>query len=133
MIVMVDDDIDDLELFQEMLDKSSYAGESVQVNNGQELLDFLRASPDVNPELIMLDLNMPVKNGFQALEEIKSDTALQSIPVVILSATSNEKDRAKCLELGCTLFLKKPHSISGYDELVKAVLNLLDNNQQPKK
>lgn len=126
VIALVDDDKDDLELLQEMLTKSSYQGQSRQFYNGQELLDFLRSADD-QPGVITLDINMPVKNGFETLAEIKSDPTLKEIPVIMLSASSSRMDESKCRELGCDLYIRKPSSIQAYDEIIRAMLGFVDS------
>lgn len=126
MIALVDDDIDDLELLQDAISGSDYSGECMQFHTGQELMDFLRSQPS-RPEVITLDLNMPVKNGFQALAEIKSDPDLRSIPVIIVSASSNKMDEVQCLELGCEKFFRKPATMRGYDQLISVVLGYVQH------
>jgi CheY-like chemotaxis protein len=126
MILLVDDDADDLDLFQEVLDKSGYPGKSVQLNNGQELMTQLDRITKPQVQLIVLDLNMPVKNGFEVLQEIKADNALRSIPVIILSASSSKKDEERCIALGCNMFFRKPNSIQGYNELIARILEFLN-------
>jgi CheY-like chemotaxis protein len=125
MILLVDDDVDDLELFQEVLDDSEYRGESKQANNGQELMDFLSANPPGEVEMIVLDLNMPVKNGFEVLTQVKSDSSLAQIPIVVLSASSNKADETRCLELGCLMFARKPNTMQAYKKLIDRILGFL--------
>src|SRR5262245_56277233 len=97
VIVLADDDPDDCMLAQEALDESRLANELHIVSDGEELLKYLRhengfAEPGTSPRpcLILLDLNMPRKDGREALREIKADPSLRSIPVVVLTTSSAE-------------------------------------------
>ena len=130
MVYLVDDDTDDLEIFQEALYRNDYNGKVILAPNGKVLMDhLLKADPAARPDLIVLDLNMPLKDGFQALTEIKDDPELKSIPVVILTSSSNKKDELRCFELGCSLFWQKPSSLEEYNTLVTLVKNFLRNSK----
>lgn len=119
MVYLVDDDIDDLEIMQEALIHNNYYGPVKIVQNGKMLMDDL--SENRRPEVIVLDLNMPLKNGFDVLRELKSKAALEGIPVIVLTSSSNATDRARCLDLGCSFFFNKPDSLTGYDPIATAV------------
>lgn len=128
MVFLVDDDMDDLEIVQDVLEKNNYEGEIVLAANGQVLMNLLTQSPQKKPELILLDLNMPLKNGFQVLEEIRSHPELKSIPVFILTASSNKNDELRCFQLGCNLFWKKPNTIDEYNTLIRLMINFLKSS-----
>ncbi len=122
MVYLVDDDTDDLELLQEALVRNNYKGPVRTAINGLELMRELGASPTTQPpDVIVLDLNMPLKNGFQVLEEIKGHPSLHSVPVIVLTASTNKKDEIKCLELGCKYFFQKPHTMPDYNPIVAMV------------
>jgi two-component system, response regulator len=125
MVYLVDDDSEDLEIVQEALAKYNYAGPVNIATNGQmlmkELTDPKRAS---RPSVIVLDLNMPLKDGFEALREIKSHPSLKNIPVIILTASSNKADEIKCFELGCNFFFTKPSRLNDYGLFVTMVKRL---------
>jgi CheY-like chemotaxis protein len=122
MVYLVDDDLDDLEIVQEALLQYSYKGPVNTAINGKELLDDLSSSEQpATPDVIVLDLNMPLKDGFEALEEIRATPALKHIPVIILTASSKKGDEIRCLELGCNYFFTKPNKITDYIGLVKMV------------
>ncbi len=120
MVFLVDDDIDDLEFVQEALVSNSYKGPVDTASNGQELLDEL-AIRDAKPDVIILDLNMPLLDGFQALYQLKNNPSLRRIPVIILTASDNKEDEIRCLSLGCNSYFKKPNRIEHYNELVKTI------------
>jgi CheY-like chemotaxis protein len=119
MIFLVDDDTDDLEILQTALEENSYKGPVQTLRNGQVLIDRLRESD--SPRVIILDLNMPLMDGFQALAEMKSITTAKNIPVIILTASSRREDKLRCMELGCSHFFVKPDSMQGYEGLVRLV------------
>lgn len=119
MVYLVDDDIDDLEIFQEALIHNNYYGPVKTVQNGKMLMDELSESR--RPEVIVLDLNMPLKNGFEVLRELKSSPELEGIPVIVLTSSTNANDRARCLDLGCSFFFNKPDSLTGYDPIATEV------------
>jgi CheY-like chemotaxis protein len=121
MVYLVDDDTDDLEIVQEALLQNSYKGPVATASNGKVLMEALQ-KPDANkPDVIILDLNMPLKDGFEALEEIKLTPALKNIPVIILTASSNKMDEIRCFELGCSFFYTKPSTMPEYNALVMVV------------
>jgi CheY-like chemotaxis protein len=124
MVYLVDDDVDDLEFVQEALISNSYKGPVDTASNGQELLDRL-TKPAARPDVIILDLNMPLLDGFQALHRIRSTPGLSQIPVIILTASTNKEDEMRCFALGCTSYFRKPNRIDQYGELVGAIKNIL--------
>lgn len=124
MVYLVDDDSDDLEFVQEALISNSYKGPVDTATNGKELLErltFEKARPDV----IVLDLNMPLVDGFQALYRLKNNPLFEKIPVIILTASSNKDDEKRCHALGCTSFFTKPSKIEEYNLLVSTIKMLM--------
>jgi CheY-like chemotaxis protein len=127
-ILMADDDAEDRMLAREALEESRLANDFRYVENGEELLDYLRrrgkfADPAVSPRpgLILLDLNMPRKDGFEALAEIKADPNLRQIPVVILTTSRAEEDVYRGYDLGVNSFIAKPVSFEGLVEAMKSL------------
>jgi CheY-like chemotaxis protein len=125
---MADDDAEDRMLAREALEESRLANDFRYVENGEELLDYLRrrgqyADPAVSPRpgLILLDLNMPRKDGFEALAEIKEDPNLRQIPVVILTTSRAEEDVYRGYDLGVNSFITKPVSFEGLVEAMKTL------------
>jgi CheY-like chemotaxis protein len=125
-ILMADDDEEDRIFVRE-----AFAGKPVDVRfvvNGTELLDYLLCREqygDVTrhprPDLILLDLNMPVMGGKEALAEIRAESCLKSIPIVILTTSQEECECHKCYELGANTYIVKPLS---FDELVEIMHSL---------
>jgi CheY-like chemotaxis protein len=124
-ILMADDDADDRFLFEQAFLKLGNGGELCFVEDGEELMHYLRrrgkyADPTVSPRprLILLDLNMPKKDGRQALVEIKADPDLQSIPVAIWTTSDEVDDRIHCLKAGADDYVTKP---AGYADLANNI------------
>jgi CheY-like chemotaxis protein len=127
-ILMADDDADDRFLTQEALAESFLIHDLRFVEDGEELLAYLRhqgsySSPALapRPELILLDLNMPRKDGREALAEIKTDPKLKQIPIVIFTTSRDQKDIHHSYNLGANSFITKPAS---FDDLVHVLRSL---------
>jgi len=128
LILMADDDADDRLLAKDALAECRLANELHFVENGEELLDYLHrkgkftslaSSP--RPGLILLDLNMPKKDGREALKEIKSDPDLRKIPVVVLTTSKADTDIGSIYELGANSFISKPVSFDSLVEVMKVL------------
>src|SRR6476660_3854813 len=127
-IVLADDDADDRMLARDALAEARLANDLFFVQDGEELLDFLRhrgrfADPAAAPRpgLILLDLNMPRKDGREALAEIKADPDLRRIPVVCLTTSKAEEDSYRTYDLGVNSFITKPVTFEGLVSVMKAL------------
>lgn len=127
-ILMADDDDDDCVLVREALAESRLANQLRVVKDGEELMDYLyhrgkylekMTSP--LPGLILLDLNMPKKDGREALREIKADPNLRKIPVIILTTSKAEEDVYRTYDLGANSFIIKPVTFSALVEVMKSI------------
>lgn len=126
-ILLADDDEEDRMLTREALQDVRLANEMRFAVDGQDLLDYLRregryADPAVDaprPGIILLDLNMPRKNGREALAEIRADENLRSIPVVVLTTSKAEEDIFKTYDLGVNSYITKPVTFGGLVEVMK--------------
>jgi CheY-like chemotaxis protein len=123
-ILLAEDDKDDQELFIDALDAADVPSEVTAVENGQELVDTLRDKSQPDPDIIFIDINMPVKGGKQALEEIKGDKELRDIPAVMLSTWDHPSDIEDAFEKGADLYVQKPNSFAGFVLLLKKVFFL---------
>ena len=124
-ILLVDDDATDRELF---MDAIGLAGKSYLVSeagNGEEALSFLHRT-DQLPQLIILDLNMPVKDGRETLKELKSHEVFRSIPVCIMSTSSAHFDVQNAYDSGANLFLVKPMDFKELIEMLSSLLTLFN-------
>ncbi len=124
-ILIAEDDADDRFLLQSAFEENNFDDTLHFVENGVELLEYLNKlltnEQTVLPHFILLDLNMPKKDGREVLKEIKQNQALTGIPVIILSTTNNEHEMKRCYELGASSYITKPHS---FDNLVTAIAAL---------
>lgn len=127
-ILLADDDPDDRRLVRDALEESKSPQQLVCVENGEELLNYLRRqgaysslSEQPHPFLILLDLNMPRKDGREALREIKADPQLRRIPVVVLTTSQAAEDIACTYDLGASSFIIKPHNFETLVDLVRMI------------
>lgn len=113
-ILLVEDNPKDLELALHALEKSNLANEVVVVRDGKEAVDYLFRNgayaerPQGNPAVVLLDLKLPKLDGIQVLEKIKAEPALQTMPVVMLTTSREEKDLVKSYQLGVNAYVVKP-------------------------
>jgi len=122
-MLLADDDADDRALLIEAFDKADFHTEVQCFENGQQLIDFLKHTSEL-PDLIILDYNMPLVNGLQALREIAADARLQHIPVVLWSTSNNEATVKECIKHGAREYFKKPSNLDGYVKIATAMMRL---------
>ena len=123
-ILMADDDEDDQEMTRIALDESRLLNPIEFAHDGQELLDRLRACQQqdaMRPGLILLDLNMPRKDGRQALKELKEDPQLRRLPVIVLTTSKAEADILRSYDLGASGFITKPVTFDGLVRVITAI------------
>lgn len=120
-ILIADDDPDDRMFLEEALQKNGYQHVIEFVEDGEELMLRLKHPEASLPNLLMLDLNMPRKNGFQALQEIKADPRLRRLPVVVMTTSSADEDVARSYDLGVNSFITKPFNFSRLIEMIGAL------------
>ena len=125
---MVDDDEDDRLLLTEAFEESRLLNQLYIVEDGEQLLDFLYhrgayADPAISPRpgLILLDLNMPKKDGREALKEIKADPDLNLIPIVVLTTSKAEEDIYTSYKLGVSSFIVKPVTFNKLIEMIQTI------------
>jgi CheY-like chemotaxis protein len=123
-ILLAEDDTEDQELFLDALQEAQISSEVTAVENGQELLDTLRDESQGDPDIIFIDVNMPVKDGKKALEEIKKDDELRDIPAVMLSTWDHPSDIEDAFGKGADLYVQKPSSFAGFVLVLKKVFLL---------
>ena len=127
-ILLADDDPDDRLLVQEAFEENHLLNVVHTVEDGEELLEYLHkkgkfAETAVRPNMILLDLNMPRKSGLEALQEIKADPELRSIPVIVLTTSKAEEDIIRSYDLGVNSFVVKPVTFESLVDLVKTLGN----------
>lgn len=128
VILLADDDADDRMLTRDALTESRLANDLRCVEDGEELMAYLNrrgdyADPSTSPRpgLILLDLNMPRKDGRESLREIKADPSLRQIPVVVLTTSKAEEDIYRSYDLGVNSFISKPVTFDGLVGVMKAL------------
>jgi CheY-like chemotaxis protein len=127
-ILLTDDDEEDLQMTQEALRESRLGNDLRITRDGEELMDYLHRrgrysdpSDAPMPGLILLDLNMPRKDGREALAEIKDDPDLRRIPVIMLTTSKAEEDIFRSYDLGVNSFISKPVTFAGLVEAMRVV------------
>jgi len=127
-ILIADDDADDRQMTKEALEENYLLNDLRFVSDGEELMNYLRrkgkyqnAEDSPRPGLILLDLNMPKKDGRDALKEIKTDPDLKSIPVIILTTSKSEEDILKTYSLGVNCFISKPVTFKDMIDVTKSI------------
>lgn len=125
IIFLVEDNKADVRLIQEALKNSSVPLQVVAVRNGMDAMAYLRQEGEfadaLRPDLILLDLNLPRKDGREVLAEIKADPNLKRIPVVILTTSKNEEDISQSYELHVNCYITKSRNLSELFKIVKGI------------
>jgi len=139
-ILLVEDNSADAELTLHALRKSKLANEIRRVRDGEEALDFLFCRGTFSdrsmanaPRLVLLDLKLPKVNGFQVLREVKSDPRTKAIPIIILTASKEERDLIDGYHLGVNSYIQKPVDFSEFQDVVRqlGMYWLLVNSSPP--
>jgi CheY-like chemotaxis protein len=127
-ILMAEDDPDDRLLCYEAFREARLANQLFFVEDGEELIEFLHqkgkySNPEKAPRpgLILLDLNMPKKDGREALQDIKADRTLRRIPVIVLTTSKSEEDIARSYDLGVSGYITKPSQFNELVEVMKTI------------
>jgi len=146
-ILMVDDDPDDRLLFKEACEEVRLRNPLHFLENGEQLVDYLkRRGPyekhkdEPYPGIILLDLNMPLKDGREALEEVKADPELRHIPVIVLTTSKSEDDILSSYGLGASSYIVKPISLDRLMRVVNSIgeywvqiVEVPDKDRQPEE
>lgn len=127
-VLVADDDDDDRQFIRKAWDKSRTGAELRFVEDGEELTQYLNHSGRYcsvdsapRPALVLLDLNMPRKDGREALREIKVNPALRQIPVVVLTTSQAEEDVRRCYQLGANSYITKPKTSGGLVDVLRVL------------
>jgi CheY-like chemotaxis protein len=127
MILLVEDDPGHATLIEKNLRRAGIANEIVTLGDGQRAVDFLFKQNSYQhdshpvPLLVLLDLNMPVLDGYQVISRLKADERTRTIPIVVLTTTDTPQEVARCYELGCNVYITKPVE---YEQFSEAIRNL---------
>ncbi len=124
-ILLAEDNPGDVFIIKEALNQNSWRYQLDQVSDGEEIMKFLyqqeKYKNSVRPHLIILDLNLPKKHGFDVLKEIKEDEKLKTIPIVILTSSKSEKDIIKSYSLHASCYLTKPVDLTEFMAAIKSL------------
>jgi chemotaxis family two-component system response regulator Rcp1 len=124
-ILLVEDSPADIALTREALEDSKLRNHLYVVTDGEEAIAFLKKTGKYSsmpkPDLILLDLNLPKKNGLEVLREIKGDDSLRLIPVVIMTVSKDEKDIVESYRLNANCYIRKPVRFGEFIEIVKSI------------
>lgn len=128
VILMADDDEDDVMLTEKALKHGHLLNRLVSVKDGEELMRYLRREGKYEnverypkPGIILLDLNMPKKDGREALKEIKSDESLREIPIIVFTTSKAEEDVFRSYQLGVNSFITKPVTFDKLTEVMRSL------------
>jgi CheY-like chemotaxis protein len=131
-ILIAEDEDDEAFLLQRALKKAAITNPIRRVKNGEQVIEYLAGTGAFAdriqyplPLVVLLDLNMPKKSGFEVLEWIRAQPALRTLAVDVLSGSSREEDIERALHLGANLYLKKPITIFELDQLLQGYRHLL--------
>ena len=124
-ILLAEDNEADVDLIRENLESSKLPNELHVVVDGEQALAYLRRQGQYldapRPDLMLLDLNLPKKDGRQVLAEMKADASLRRIPVVILTSSQAEADIVKCYDLQASAYVSKPVDLAGFAKIIKGI------------
>jgi CheY-like chemotaxis protein len=124
-ILLVDDDPGHLRLIEKNLRRASLTNPIVKVEDGQAALDYVNSLDGEQDLLMLLDLNMPVLNGYQVLERLRADNRTKRIPVIILTTTNDPREVDRCYDLGCNVYVTKPVDYAHFCEAIQKLGLLL--------
>lgn len=119
---LIDDDLDDQEIFLSVLQDFGPAIHCFTASNGEEAIRRL-VSREVKPDLIFVDMNMPLMNGTEFLKECNRLDGVNAIPVIILTTSSDQKSIDETLRLGARGYITKPDRFSGWGNVIRAKIN----------
>jgi two-component system response regulator len=127
-ILIAEDDADDRFLLQAAFEENGFKDTLHFVENGVEMIDYLsqlekNEAGKKMPRFMLIDLNMPKKDGREVLKEIKANPFLSKIPVIVFSTTNNEVEMNRCYELGANSYITKPNSFENLIKTVAAIRN----------
>lgn len=124
-ILIVEDNLGDVALMREGLETGTPPPALHVVQNGVEALQFLRREENyaqaTKPDVILLDLNLPKKDGMAVLAEIKADASLRTIPVIVFTSSRSARDIVECYDLHANSYITKPSDLDGFFGVMKAV------------
>lgn len=131
-IMLIEDDAIEIMKFRRVLLKLNLEYEVIEMNNGQVALEYLIKKENL-PDIILLDLNMPILNGFEFLNLIKKEEIVKYIPIIVLSSSEDPNEVLEAYNEGISGFIKKPLKFENYIEHIKSLLGYWKINQLVSK
>jgi CheY-like chemotaxis protein len=134
-ILLVEDDPGHARLVEKNLRRASIWNRLVMLPNGQAAIEYLSDGAFIDDSrhvVVLLDLNMPILDGFQVLHWLKTNKHTQKIPVVVLTTTDDSREKARCYELGCDLYLTKPLDYEQFGDIAQSLEAFLAVNSTAK-
>jgi CheY-like chemotaxis protein len=128
-IIIVENDEDEQEFMKDAFNKSDLFDLLVLVKNGNELLNWLQQNQEILPHLVLTDLNMPGKNGYDIINEFKNNAVYKNIPVIITSTSGTQSIIDKCLTMGAADFIVKPDTFIDYNPFVISLFQKINSLQ----
>jgi CheY-like chemotaxis protein len=134
-ILLADDDVDDCIFFREALDELHLSAKLIAVHDGEQLMQLLTDETYRLPNVLFLDINMPRKNGFECLTEIKISHKLQPLPVIMFSTSFEQEVVNRLYKSGARYFIRKPTEFSQFKKIIHHALGLiaLENVSPPAR
>jgi CheY-like chemotaxis protein len=139
IILLVEDDPGHALLIEKNLRRAGISNEIVVLDTGQKAVDYLLKEGTYQdalhplPPLILLDLNLPVLDGYQVLKRIKNDERTRKIPVIVLTTTDNPHEVSRCYELGCNVYITKPVEYDQFSDAIRTLGLFLSIVKVPEK
>jgi len=124
-ILLVEDDPGHARLIEKNLRRSNLANDIITASDGRQALDYLFGEGEYAggeyppPLLVLLDLNLPVLDGYQVLERMKTDERTKHIPVIVLTTTDDAREVSRCYDLGCSVYVTKPVEYEQFSEAIR--------------
>ncbi len=128
LLFITDDDAEDRDLLRDALLQERYDGAIEVASDGEEFMQKLAGLKQAHtlPHLLVLDLNMPLKDGYQVLQELKADNMLSEIPVIVFTSSLDEREATRCIEYGCLKLLRKPYNLAGFRAVACDIIQLVN-------
>lgn len=136
-LLLVEDNSFDASLLRELFFVNSEGIDMMWVKDGQQAVEYLNRKNHYSdivrrPDVILLDLSLPKMNGYDVLKQIKATPELANIPVIILTTSHSQLDENKCISSGAKMFLSKPYSLLGYEEMCQNLVSEVFPTMMPK-
>ena len=124
-ILLADDDTDDCIFFKQALEELSMSTNLTTVNDGEQLMNYLSENSEHLPDVLFLDLNMPRKNGFECLSEIKLSQKLKQLCVIVFSTSFEQEVVNRLYENGAQYFIRKPSDFSQFNKIIQQTITMI--------